>query len=205
MIKNRVLTEKKLIAAVGEVIKKKGYKGLSLNGVAKEAGMSRTLIYRYFGDIDALVETYIQEKDYWLGDNPDFKLGVTGIGDKTELEQLIIQLLQRQLDYFMDTEEMQSIILSELSEDHQLLKHLSESRETLAAPFFDLTDAYFKDTDVDFRGIAALVVSGIYYLVLQSKRNDAKCCGVNLRTEAGKKSIANAISLIIHGAFLAKA
>jgi AcrR family transcriptional regulator len=49
-IKNKELTKRKLIDAVGEVFPKEGHTGLGVNKVAKQAGVTKKLIYDYFGD-----------------------------------------------------------------------------------------------------------------------------------------------------------
>ena len=64
--KNRKLTERKLIDAVGDIIRSTGYTGLGVNAIAKNAGVSKKLIYRYFGTVDSLIETYLVERDYWV-------------------------------------------------------------------------------------------------------------------------------------------
>ena len=46
--KNKELTKRKLFAAVGEILKSEGYNGLGVNRVAKQAGVNKKLIYRYF-------------------------------------------------------------------------------------------------------------------------------------------------------------
>lgn len=64
-MKNKENTKKKLLEAVGNIMKDKGAAGLGVNKVAKKAGVSKMLIYRYFGSYETLIQTYIQEKDFW--------------------------------------------------------------------------------------------------------------------------------------------
>ena len=59
--KSRTMT--KLIQAVGAVLEKKGYTGLSIANIASTAGVDRKLISVYFGSVDNLIETYIKGKD----------------------------------------------------------------------------------------------------------------------------------------------
>ncbi|MBB6107634.1 AcrR family transcriptional regulator [Mucilaginibacter lappiensis] len=67
IIRNKELTKRKLIDAVGEIFRKEGHTGLGVNKVAKQAGVAKKLIYDYFErDFDNLVEAYILETDYWL-------------------------------------------------------------------------------------------------------------------------------------------
>jgi AcrR family transcriptional regulator len=200
-MKNRATTERKIINAVGKVIRKYGYKGLGINKIAQTADVNKNLIYRYFGDVDSLVEKYIREKDYWLGDNQDIQNGIDVDADSNDISDFIIKILQNQLRYFFKEEEMQHIIFSEISENNELLKKISLLREEMADPFFERIDKYLEHTDINFRGVAALLVSGIYYLVLQSKKNDAINCGINLRTEEGQQIILQTLKQMVEMIF----
>ena len=63
-IKDKELTKRKLINAVGEIIRTEGYTGLGVNKIARQAQVNKKLIYRYFMTVDRLIEEYVLEKDY---------------------------------------------------------------------------------------------------------------------------------------------
>lgn len=63
-MKDREQTKRKLINAVGFIIKSKGFNGVRISKVARQAGVDRKLIYRYFGNMKNLTEAYIVENDY---------------------------------------------------------------------------------------------------------------------------------------------
>ncbi|OYX95246.1 MAG: hypothetical protein B7Y76_09920, partial [Sphingobacteriia bacterium 35-40-5] len=65
-IKDKELTKRKLINAVGEIIRTEGYTGLGVNKIARQAQVDKKLIYRYFITVDRLIEEYVLEKDYWM-------------------------------------------------------------------------------------------------------------------------------------------
>ena len=54
MARDRDDKMQRLIAAVGEILKQKGYAGLGVNKIALEARVSKELIYRYFGGLNNL-------------------------------------------------------------------------------------------------------------------------------------------------------
>ncbi len=64
---NSERTMRKLLDAVGEIIVRNGYSGLTVTKVAERAGLRKSQIYHHFGSFENLVETYIREKDYWVG------------------------------------------------------------------------------------------------------------------------------------------
>lgn len=63
MPRNRVLTEQRLLDAVGEIITEEGMEGVRVNRVANRAGVNKILIYRYFGGVDGLREAYISQSE----------------------------------------------------------------------------------------------------------------------------------------------
>jgi len=57
-MKDKETTKKRLIEAVGELIRLRGFKGLRISIVARQADVDRKLIYRYFGNLNNLIEAY---------------------------------------------------------------------------------------------------------------------------------------------------
>ena len=64
--KDRETTEKRLLTAVGEIVEESGLESLGINAVAQRAGVSKMLIYRYFGSLEDLIAQYIIQRDYWV-------------------------------------------------------------------------------------------------------------------------------------------
>ena len=61
--KDRETTEKRLLTAVGEIVEESGLESLGINAVAQRAGVSKMLIYRYFGSLEDLIAQYIIQQD----------------------------------------------------------------------------------------------------------------------------------------------
>ncbi|MBT2560083.1 TetR/AcrR family transcriptional regulator [Pedobacter sp. ISL-68] len=186
----------KLIDAVGVVIKTKGYTGLSATNIAQAAGLSRRLITQYFDTIENLIETYVRGKDYWLataGDAVDMIKRSNGNNTRNILDCL----LQNQLDYFLSNEEMQKTILWQISERTKIMTEVCEERELLSKFFFALSDKELEGRNIDLRAVSAILVAGIYYLVLHAKSTDVLFCEVDLNKPEGMERIKNAISLLL--------
>ena len=60
LLRNRKATEQRLLSAIQELIEESGFEKLGINAVASKAGVSKMLIYRYFGSLDGLVAAYIE-------------------------------------------------------------------------------------------------------------------------------------------------
>ena len=77
--RSRPLTEQKFQNAVLQLIAQQGCSGIGVNNVAQIAGADKVLIYRYFGNIDSLLQRVAESRD-WLPDIQEL-LGALGEDD----------------------------------------------------------------------------------------------------------------------------
>jgi AcrR family transcriptional regulator len=198
-IKNKELTKRKLIDAVGEIFRTEGHAGLGINKVARIAGVNKKLIYRYFkNDFNNLVEEYILETDYWM----IFADKVQDLIDQQSgTQKLITDILQNQFRFFYQDKQMQKLILWEVGTDSPLMRSIHNARERTGQKLIELTDPQFAGTDVNFRAIAALLVGGIYYTILHTRYNGGVFSDIDLSTEGGREEMLKAIKMIINWAF----
>lgn len=63
--RNREKTEGRIIDAVEKILASEGYQALGVNRVAREAGVGKVLIYRYFGGIEGLLDAYGKTERFW--------------------------------------------------------------------------------------------------------------------------------------------
>ncbi|MBB5646500.1 TetR/AcrR family transcriptional regulator [Pedobacter cryoconitis] len=198
--RNKEQTKRKLLQAVGEIIIEKGYSGLGVNKIANKAGVDKKLIYRYFGDGNTLVETYILEKDYWLG-FADKLQEFNAIKSPGQAKEIISAMLERQFIFLYEEEAMQHMVLEELTSKSPLMASICNIRGNIGASLLKHTDPYFKDSEVNFRAVSALLVSGIYYLVLQAKINGGTICGIDVNSPEGREEVIKTIRHIIEWAY----
>ena len=195
-INDKERSKQKLIKAVGIVLKNKGYNGLTATNIAKAAGLSRRLITMYFGSVDELVETYVRNKDFWLAASGNAaEMIASNKGEDTK--KIIEYLLQNQMDNFYDNPEMQKLILWEISKKTKIMYEVCEEREHLGSKVFELTDKELQGRNIDIRAVTALLVAGIYYMVLHAKSTDTTFCEIDINQPEGMQRIKNAISLIL--------
>lgn len=196
-------SKQRLIDAVGTVIKSKGYAGLNATNISKAAGLDRRLITLYFGTLDTLVETYIRGNDYWISASGDaLNLISNNKGENTK--EILEALLYNQLEYFWNDTEMQKIVLWQISKSTEIMKEICDEREMLSKHFFSLSDIELAGIDIDLRAISALLVAGIYYLVLHAKSTDSTFCEIDLKSQEGLERIRKAISVILRKAYEAQ-
>lgn len=199
-INNKERSKQKLINAVGKVLKTKGYTGLSASNIAKTAGLSRRLITMYFDSVDDLIETYVRDKDFWSIAAAKTGEMITMTGGK-DTKKIINYLLQNQIDNFYTNPEMQKLILWEISTKSKIMYEVCEERERLGSKVFELTDSELCNRDIDIRAVTALLVAGVYYMVLHSQSTNTTFCEIDINEPEGLERIKNAISLILDNAY----
>ena len=196
-IKDKEQTRRKLIMAVGELIRVKGYTGLGVNKIAKQAGVNKKLIYRYFGSPENLIEAYVVEKDYWMVFSE--KLKDQAAEEKVDLQETISNILEQQFDFFFSEVEMQQLILWEISGESKLMKSIAVVREDLAAEFLRLTDEHFENSGINFRALSALLSAGVYYMILHDKAGEY--CGLDIKRAGDREEVKRTLRQIVDWAF----
>jgi AcrR family transcriptional regulator len=196
-IRDKERTMLRLIEAVGEIIKTEGYTALGVNNIAKKAEVNKKLIYRYFdGNVNNLIEIYVKRKDYWLELAKDME-GIEELIKTHGGEPLVREILKTHFDHFYAEEEMQKIVIWETSERNRLMKEVGLKREAFGEELFKMLEPQFEKSDLDFRGIMALQVAGIIYMVLQAKANGNPFCGIDINKPEGMARIHKALDQIV--------
>ncbi|MDR2274551.1 MAG: TetR/AcrR family transcriptional regulator [Sphingobacterium sp.] len=197
---NKERTMGKLIAAVGRVLEQKGYPGLTVGNISKEAGVDRKLIYLYFGTLDKLVETYIKGKDYWVSatiNAVEYFGNTPTAGSRGFLESL----LMNQFEEFQKNVEMQKVLAWQICEESLIMSEIAQEREKMSALFFAFADKELQGKDLDLRGVVSILVAGIYYLVLHSAHTKSTVCEIDISTAEGMDRIKDSIKNILGWAY----
>ena len=196
-IRDKEKTKQKLLAAVGKILKTKGYSGLMVSKIAAVAGFDKKLIYEYFGSTDKLIDEYVKSQDYWSRFELQ-KAADLSDGGKEMSKVAIIN----QFDTPKKNKELQKIMIWEMSESRPVLKKLLEQREIVGEELFkNITDPYFGDQSEDYRAISAILVAGAYHLNLFTGYNGSTFCGIDMKSEEGREKIKKAIKDIIDFAY----
>ncbi len=194
VVKSKENSKQKFLDAVGEILRTKGYKYLKVNDIAAVAGLDKKLIYNYFGGTEQLLDEYIKSQDFWSNvkeENAEQDLTDGG-------RSFVKQMISEQFDFVSRNKELQKILLWRLSEERSSLRKLTEDQEENGEVFFkNIIDPHFEDRSEDFRAIAAILVSGAYYLNLFSELNGSVFCGLDLKSESGRAKIQKAIGFLV--------
>ncbi|WP_183573869.1 TetR/AcrR family transcriptional regulator [Mucilaginibacter sp. X5P1] len=198
--RNKAATIRKLIQAVGQIVRSEGFPSLTISAIARTAGVDRNTIYRNFRTLDYLVEAYIIETDYWMVFADQMKKMLSERKFEND-QQMITAVLQNLFKFFFTEKDMQLLILWELSTESKLMKSIHNTRESMGQRFLEIIDPYFQNTNVNFRSVSALLVGGIYYIILHTIYNGGMFVDLDISSEKGREEILKAIEQIVGWAF----
>ena len=198
-IRDRQITSRRLIAAVGSLLAREGFKGVGINAVAREAGVDKKLIYRYFEGLPGLIAAFGNEGDFWPsilelagGDIQAF----TGL----PLEKRLSGMAANFIEGIRKRPLTLAIMAWEMVEQNELTRALEEVREQRIMEFFSIFFA--KDQGkTDLQAMIMLVGAAVSYLAVRANSIDIYG-GLRLDKEDGWQRIQNSIDEMIKG-FLA--
>jgi AcrR family transcriptional regulator len=195
MKRDKEATKQKLIDAVSAIVLRDGFPAIGINSIAREAGVDKVLIYRYYGDLDGLLTAYVSQKDYFSNIK-----GVTAAFEKIETREDVLRLSKAifvgQFRDILVNRELQEIALWEMSASNSVTAALARAREEQGMSILKEIRKVTGKTDADVPAMAALILGGIYYIVLRSRSVDV-FNGIDLRSPRGWKRIEKSIEMLI--------
>ena len=196
--RDREATRARLIGAVGTLLAREGFKGLGVNAVAREAGVDKVLIYRYFGGLQQLIAAFGREGDFW----PSIKELAGGdieAYSRLPVSEQLCRLSRNFMQAIRKRPLTQEILAWEMIERNELTAELETIRENTMMNFFDM---FFPSTakGSDIAAMGAIIGAGISYLVCRG-RQISIYNGVDLQSESGWQRLEMAIDTMIKGMF----
>lgn len=188
-MKNRELTEKKIIDAVERIIENQGFEKLGINAVASEAGVSKMLIYRYFGGLDELLAHYLMQKDYWA--NTD-----TTILEQANVGESIKNMFRKQIKQMRNDIMLKRLCRWELTADNDNIRTLQDRRERNGRDLIQMVARLTGCSNAEVASLATILSTSISYLVLMEEQTSTYN-GIDLQSEEGWKQIMDGIGLMI--------
>jgi AcrR family transcriptional regulator len=197
--RDRLATEELILASVGKVLARDGFAAVGVNAIAREAGVDKVLIYRYFGGLPELLHAWGTSGRFWprvadlLGDDPQSLLTLP-------MAERYARFFAHFIDELRARPLTVEILAAELTHRNELTAILEAERETwgneasrvLGGP--ELAGRPF------LNGVTLLLVAGVQYLVLRSRRIRV-FGGVHLQSDAGWAELKASITELAHTLF----
>jgi len=166
--RNRSETAARILAAVGEVLARDGFRALGVNAVAKHAGVDKVLIYRYFGGMPELLKAWGESGRFWPG--------VDELVGEDRAAFFALPLAERYARFFVHFIDglrarplTLEIMAAEVGERNELTAILETEREEWGAAAGRLLGGDVWDRRPALRGITLLLVAGVQYLLVRSR------------------------------------
>jgi len=196
MTRDRDLTEKKILDAVGRIVERLGFEAVGVNAVAAESGVSKVLIYRYFGSIDDLLSKYLESNDFWL--NYDFNnLPIETLQplDKDQLKQFSQQLFRTFITKLRNSPALRKLYRWELSSSHPALQSLRQRREETAQKIIGMVSRFAQIPLDDVAVFSTMITATMSYLCILAD-NCPIYNTLKIDSEEGWEKIMNSIDSI---------
>jgi AcrR family transcriptional regulator len=166
--RDREATMRLLVDAVGRVLARQGFRAVKVNVVAREAGVDKVLIYRYFGGLPGLVAAFAHSGDFW----PDVEELVGGdaqafaalpFADRMAvgLRNYLRSLLQRPLT--------QEILAWRFLEQNELTDALDTARGQTGNRLMQLVESGEVPPSLDLAALYAVLGGAVNHLVVRSR------------------------------------
>jgi len=182
-VRDRAQTESNIVDAVGTVLIRDGFRALGINTVAREAGVDKVLIYRYFGGLPDLMRAFGSRIRLWpepeelLGPDPK-AFHTLPIGERYAIvfEHLVDALRARPLTI--------ELLAAEMLDRQALGDILVEQREAWSAEVRKAFGGKAAMRRSDFHALTLLLVGGAQYLLVRSRSTRA-FEGIDLQSDRG--------------------
>lgn len=188
-MKNREQTEEKILEAVGSIIENQGFEKVGINAIATEAGVSKMLIYRYFGGVEELIAQYLIQKDYWANTDAAI-INPEAVGDS------IKSMFRRQVEQLRNDITLKRLYRWELFTDNQNIRQLRNRREENGCRLIKMVSALMGCPDAQVAALASILSASISYLALLESQCQSYN-GICLQTDEGWNQLMQGIEIII--------
>lgn len=184
-------TEARILAGAMAIVARDGFGALGVNTVAREAGVDKQLIYRYFGGLDGLLERLGQDLRLWLGDPATAAIGGSGYG-----EVIGAQIVQH-LAALRASEMVQAALSWELVERGDAVARLGEAKNQAIREWFGNVRAAAGEPPpgIDAPAVNAILIAAVHHLVLRA-RTAGEFAGLDLKAPETWARIEQAIGFI---------
>lgn len=183
--------EKDILDAVALLVKEVGFSKITLPAIAQSANVNLSVIYRHFGTLDNLLDKYTHKFDYWLNNI----LEATPVNDTDSPSNILQDMAERFIKSLSKDKEMQQLMIWELTEDNKSTRKSAQQRDLTVEKAIPLYEKFLANADINPRAVLAIVVAGMYYIILRKKRS--AFCSIDFSTKQGKQLLADTMVKII--------
>lgn len=174
-----------ILNAASEVIKNEGFAKSSLMRIVNLAKVESTVFHRHFGDWEEFMDIYTRKYDYWFSDVID------SIEKNQCTEKEFRSIMYGLFDDLNSNIIMQELLKWEICDENTITKRTAQMREFNTMPLVRRFQRVFAESDVKIGSLSALLIGGVYYLILHKKLSPFS--GIDVNNRDGQEEIHYAI------------
>jgi len=178
--------DKDVLNAVNSLVEEIGFSNITLTAIAQKAKIESPVFYRRYKNLDDLFNKYTEKYDFWFS-NIARNIPL----DKSD-DVIFKSLLTNLSTALYKSKGMQQLLIWELADDNKITRKTAELREKINEPLIKLLESRFSHTGININVLAAILISGIYYLILH--RKISTFCNINFASKAGKEQLNKTIN-----------
>ncbi len=194
--RTKIEIENDIWNALERLILKKHIHNITIVELAQEAQVEPVVLYNRFKNLEELIEIYVRRYDYWLKD-------VTEIDWNGEPKSEFKKMFTNFVDKFYENEIMQRVLIWELHNGNEVNRQMAGMREMQAQQLFEHFNKYLQNSGVGIKAFTAILVAGIYMLVLHRKISTFSL--IDFDCEAGKQILIDTVEEIVDRSFISEA
>lgn len=157
--RDREATEKRLLDTIGRMIAEDGFEKIGINAIAARSGVSKILIYRYFGSVEGLMAAYIRQHDFWL----NFPLEMPG---REDLPAFLNRMFRGQIEQLRSNPTLKRLYRWELSCNNDMIVKLREQREKVGLNLVEKVSELTGQPQEEIAAMASFLTASITYLAM---------------------------------------
>ena len=200
VIRDREETKRHILRAVGTILENSGFQDIGINNIAREAGVDKVLIYRYFGGLKELLHVFVEQGDLWPKTD-DITTDDPGTLKDLPLPQASIVLLKGYLRELRNNPSAQEILREELVRRDGLASETAVAREKQGRDLVNILKLEpGLSENIDITAVASLLSAGFTYLLLRAKTTGVYL-GMDLKSEEDWDRIEMTLEEIVRAIF----
>ena len=187
-IDNAVMTQ------LEKLVTQSGFGNVLVTELMANAHLEPPVFYRRYGSIDNLYDRLAQRYDFWINNTIDTS-ELSALGPKVFFAKTL-KTLYREL---CNNAVMQKLLLWEMSTNNETTRRTAQIRDLMNMNLVEYYDLLFKPAHINIRSIIALLISGVYYLILHKER--APFCKIDFDTPEGEAAFSEAVDALVEMLF----
>jgi AcrR family transcriptional regulator len=162
-------TRERLLCAVGEVLAREGFGAVGVNAIAKQAGVDKVLIYRYFGGLPELLQAWGRSGRFWPSVDELLRSAPPDL-----LQRPVAERFALFFDHFVDALRARpltvEILAAELVQPNELTAVLEAEREAWGFEAQRVLGG--PEADVPWlQDVITLLIAGVQFLLVRARHS----------------------------------